>query len=425
VRSPLRAAVLLALFAALAGAAAGCTPTTTGGAPTVADPPSAGRRGSGPPSTVAMTTAPVAGSTTSTAGPPAPDAGTPTTFATTPRSLPPAPESDTEARLLEGRRLADAMPAPSLVEPRYLTGGPHTVPLAGAPELARWLVFDAPTPAVAQQRGMVTGFVSSRYTADGASSIELGAFEFPDAAHAAAAVRPLADSVRATYFTEQPAQLAGHPGAVGWTGHNDGVGYQLQIFQAQGAVVLWVSTADRFQPTDQAGRAVRLLDAMVAAYSGFRATPAAELRRLPTDQDGLVAHTVPNTGVDRSVRDGLYTAAGELHFDTDPVTTRELFRRAGVDLVSLAATGVYRARDAAGAAIVRDGFVQEAQQQDAAAHPATVDGAPTGTSCLRYPTDPTYYCVSVDGRYAVDASSDSATLIGRLLTAQAVLLRGR
>jgi hypothetical protein len=410
--------------AALAAAQAGSsTPATSGSEPSLTLPSSTSDSSTAPSTDVTTdtsTTESSAGSSSSSSsGGGAGDTGD---YPTTPQSLPATPASATDAALLEARRIADSMPVPTLIDKTYSVNVLPTLPLKGPQALAS-LVFSDPTPTVAQRQGMVTGFVTARRTADSASSVVLGAFEFPDDAKATAAVKPLADSVKSTDFGDKAVTVPGYKPALGWTGHNASSGYRTQVFIAQGQLVLYAYTEDTAK-TDQPARIKTLLDAMSAGYKSFVATPSAELTKLPTDTDGMVAHTVPNTGDNATVIDGVYTATGALNYDSDPATTSGLYKSAGVDLVSFGASNVIRARDADGATAVRDGFIDETRAADSKWQPTSIQGVPDSSSCLQQALSANYYCVATSGRYMIEVNAQSETQAVQLLNAQSVMLEG-
>jgi hypothetical protein len=343
-------------------------------------------------------------------------------YPTTPLTLPATPQTQQEAVLLEARRIGDALTVPTLVDKTLISAVNPTLPLKGPAALGA-LVFTDPTPTVAQKQGMVTGFVAGRRNSDNTSSAITASFEFPDATKAKAAVKPLADSVKSADFNDKAVAIPGHTGALGWAGKNSEGENRVQVFEAVGAMVVYVYSSDK-TVADQRPRTKALLDALDAGFKDFTPTAAADLMKLPNDTDGMEAHTVPNTGDDRSVIDGVYSANGALNFDSDPIATQALYKSAGVDLISFGASNVIRARDDAAATSVRDGYIDETRSADNTWAPVSLPGAPDSASCLQQALKSAYYCVATSGRYAIEVNGQSAEQAVQLLNAQTAMLQG-
>ena len=215
-------------------------------------------------------------------------------------------------------------------------------------------------------------------------------------------------------------------GAAGWYGaFSSDYGY-YQVFLAQGTLVLyvWVTGPKLNTPTLQAARIANTLKVETAAMATYVPTPAAKLMQLPIDPTGLEAHTLLNTGDNATIFDGVMSAAGQLHYDSDPVGTQKLFAAAGVDLVSDGRANVYRAKDAGGAAIIRDGFIADTQKSSSGWTAYTLTAAVSGVSCLQQALNSRYYCVGVAGRYAFEVSAQSTADVNAAVLAQYQILQG-
>lgn len=398
--------------AATSGPAGSEASSTTASTPSV----SGSSTGSFPSSSESSTGSSTGSSTTASSS-----TGSSVAYPTTPLRYNRTPSTKSGANLLEGRRIASALVVPTFIDPTYISSSVFsTLPLRGPSAMSS--LFVDPVPSVAQRAGMVTGFSSARRSTTGA--LLVAAFEFGTATQASAAVPALAAASVSKEFDKGKATVPGYPAAAGWYGSTTSDGPYLQSFLAQGRMVLYVYISGKKQPTaQQAALAAKTFKAQSAAFTAFTPTAPAALMQLPVDPVGLLAHTIPNTGDNATVVDGYMTAAGQLHYDSDPVGTKALFARAGVDAVGGGRATVYRARTADGAAAVRDAFVAGTQRANSM-QPYRLTATSPGASCLQDALDSKYYCVGVRGRYAFELSADSEGDINAATSAQYQLLAG-
>lgn len=342
-------------------------------------------------------------------------------YPTTPLQYNRTPSTKTSANLLEARRMASALVVPTFIDATYTRNSSlSTFPLRGPSAMST--LFTAPVPSVAQRAGMITGFSSARSSTTGA--LLVAAFEFGTAAQAAAAVPALAAASVNKETDKGKAALPGFRAAAGEYGSTSESGAYLQSFLAQDRMVLYVYIDDKKQTTaQQTALAAKTFKVQSAAFATFKPTAPDALMQLLVDPEGMMAHTVPNTGDDLTVYDGYMTAAGQLHYDTDPVGTKALFASAGVDAVGGGRATVYRAKSAAGAAAVRDSFVAGIQKANSM-QPYQLAASAPGARCLQDALDSKYYCVGVRGRYAFELSADSEGDINAAMGAQYQLLAG-
>lgn len=341
-------------------------------------------------------------------------------YPTTPLKYNKTPSTQESANLLEGRRIASNLVVPTFVDPAYIRGDLSTLPLRGPSALA--VLFTAPVPSVAQRAGMITGFSSARSSTTGA--LLVAALEFGTAAQASAAVPALAAASVDKENDRGKAVVAGYPAAAGQFGTTSDSGAYFQSFLAQGRMVLYVYVSDKKQTAAQeATVAAKTFKMQTAAFATFKPTAPAALMQLPVDPEGMLAHTIPHTGDDLTVIDGYMTAAGQLHYDTDPIGTKTLFASAGVDAVGGGRATVYRAKDAAGAAAVRDSFVATSQKANSM-QPYQLSSQVPGAKCLQDALNSKYYCVGVRDRYAFELAADSEADIDAVVSAQYQLLAG-
>jgi hypothetical protein len=347
--------------------------------------------------------------------------GSSAAYPTTPLAYNRTPSTQSSAHLLEARRIASALVVPTFIESTYTrNSGLSTFPLRGPSAMST--LFTAPVPSVAQRAGMITGFSSARRSTTGA--LLVAAFEFGTAAQATAAVPALAAASVNKEFDKGKAAVPGYPKAAGVYGTITSDGPYLQSFLAQGRMVLYVYVSGKKQTTaQQATLAAKTFKVQSAAFAAFKPTAPDALMQLLVDPEAMMAHTIPNTGDDLTVYDGYMSAAGQLHYDTDPVGTKALFATAGVDAVGGGRATVYRAKDAGGAEAVRDSFVATSQRATSM-RPYQLTATAPGAKCLQDALDSKYYCVGVRGRYAFELSANSEGDINAAAAAQYQLLAG-
>ncbi len=341
------------------------------------------------------------------------------TYPTAPLNYPKNPQTQDSARLIEGRRIAGSLVPPTLIDPSYTSGGDiSTLPLRGPAAMA--VLFTPPVPTVAQRAGMLSGFSSAR--TDGAqNALLVAAFEFGTAAQAKAAAPALAAAAADKDSDKGKAVVPGFPTSTGWYGNLDEGRTYYQSFLAQGRMVIYVYISGKklATPAQQGALAAKTFLLESAGIGKFVPTAPDKLMSLTLDRDGLRAHTLPRS--QPTVKDGIYTAAGQLHYDSDPVGTRTLFGGAGVDLVSDGRATVYRATNAAGATAIRDDFVAFVQKSGSMQPYSASVGVPSA-KCLQEALNSSYYCVGTQGRYAFELSADSEGDLAAAMKAQFDLL---
>lgn len=432
-RRALAATVAAAVLAGCANSVSG-TAAPAAGAATQQPGPTSGPKTSGPtasgtdagPSTDRSTGA----STPTEPSPPTePTAGTsggdtapadPSLYPTTPIALNKTPSTEESATLLEARRLSAYSVAPPEVDPRFSeASGLSTFPFKGPQAISS--ILPDPVPAVAKRGGMYTGFTSARGTKDGSAALVVASFVYPSAASATKAAGDLAAAIKDD--KDKKLTVPGQSKAVGWTGPaSDGV--YAHAFLATGAVVAyaWVrdTAARRATLPGVVGKA---LAAEVASLKAYKPTSKAAMMSLPVDPDGLYSRTLPVPSGKSTVRNGSWPAKGALHTQIIYPDSAKTFEAAGVDVVSIGRSVVYRAKDEAGATTIRDAFYAET----VALNPKMREfdpGTDAGSArCLQDTLRASYQCFAAAGRYAIEYGSTTADDITRSLDAQVALLQ--
>lgn len=329
------------------------------------------------------------------------------------------------ANLIEGRRIAGALVVPTFIDATFTRGGNFSTLPYGGPSAMSILFGSAPMPAVAQRSGMITGFSSARSDAAN-NGLVVAAFEFGTAAQAKAAVPAFSAAAAHKTTDKGKAVVAGYPASAGWYGTISGGGLYFQTFLAQGRMVLYTYMSGKKFTSAAVGAALaaKVLQAETASMAKFVPTAPAGIMALPVDPDGVLSHTLPNARDNATVMDGVISAAGQLHYDTDPVGTKAVFASAGVDQVADGRASVYRAAAATGAELVRDGFLAYVQKSQTGMQPFKLTANVPSAKCLQQALNSVYYCVGTQGRYAFEISAKSESDLNAAMTAQYQLLAG-
>jgi len=346
-------------------------------------------------------------------------------YPTTPLKYNKTASTKESANLLEARRIAGYLVVPTFIDASYTKGGNlSTLAYKSARSMSN--LFPAPMASVAQRAGMLTGFSSAR-SDSGKNGFVVAAFEFGSAAQAKAAVPAFVAAAANKENDTGKAVVPGFPAAAGWYGDYDGASPPyFHSFLAQGRMVLYlyISGPRLNSPQQQSALAAKTFTAQTASMGKYVPTAPDKFMQLPVDPDGLLAHTLPNSSDEGSVNDGIYSAAGQLHYDTDPIGTRAVFTNAGVDMVADDRASVYRARDANGATLVQTDFIAYTQSTDKSMQPYTLTADVKDAKCLQQPLSSFYYCVGTQGRYAFEISARNEADINAAMTAQIALLTG-
>ncbi|OBJ70186.1 hypothetical protein A5643_00920 [Mycobacterium sp. 1274756.6] len=254
---------------------------------------------------------------------------------------------------------------PSEVDPT-LTGGFDKIgtfngPFKGADSIGA--IYDTTFPEGAS-RNYITGFMVSRdREGPGVPNLHNAVLRYASPEDATAA----ADELGATtapdankYFGSEPPaprpiEIPRHPDARGITFGSSESSVTVVSFLAHGPFVLTQQSYSKNGLAEALELVSGTLDKQIPLIDKFKPTPPDQIAQLPLDQDGLLARTV-EPAVDRrgQFRFGLYEVHGFLTYSDDPAGDEKVLNDAGVDLIALAGTDVFRARDAEGAQTILD-----------------------------------------------------------------------
>lgn len=307
-------------------------------------------------------------------------------------------------------------------------------------------VFKEDLIAVAEKHQFMTGFTTVRVSPEQSGqprSLHNVVLRFPDAAaaEAAAAEMATAESSRPGEPPTQPAVLPNTPEARAVESTLEGGVTKMVSFTAHGPYLLYqeAKTAEAFLGAGAQNLVDGALIPQKRRIDEFTPTAPAAMRDLPLDPSGqLLARTLiaPDGGTPFMI--GVWKARGWLHFELDPLQANAAFNTAGVDIVGQRLTTVYQAANAAGAARINDGLVDQIENLPSVREVDGVTGLP-GARCfhrteggLPDTAPPTWQrvlwqfkCVASVDRYAYTAFSSDATAVRQQMAAQYRILAGQ
>jgi hypothetical protein len=357
----------------------------------------------------------------------------PGAFPTTPQAPLGTPANITAGAAAEARRMGENTVLPFQVDPALTTINA----LVSGPLINPSVLLNIPQTIsrILNQHNFISAFVAGavrpggRRDSQGLTNFLVRMAAPSDAAAAVADVAAHSATMDSLFsitpLPTTPLPIPGHPEAAAFSfpGPDNAVfGWSLT---AHGPFVLmqWAGVPDG--APSAAGLIGKTLDQQLPLVDAFAPTPVDQLMSLPLDPTGVLARTVP-------VPDGLPARAGSygphaaLATQDDPGQSQEVFASTGVDVMTRAATTVYRTRDGAGAAKIAAEFAEEARAQRFTPT-AGVMGLPAARCLISpqgdLPSDPkTTYCIASADRYAYEASGTNDGLVRQLVAAQYLML---
>ncbi|UCZ60739.1 DUF7373 family lipoprotein [Mycolicibacterium phocaicum] len=272
----------------------------------------------------------------------------PGNYPTTPKPGPAMKPGAESGRLIDAERLAEFVVGPWEVDPTLIS---ISVATTGVYLQADGLVSVEPGPMaqIAKDHQLINGFGSARGTVRGADHdngmlILVLRFPTPDLANDAArqfsAQAPTVD--RAT--PKQPTSIPGHPEALAHESTMFDGKVAVTSYTPHGPYVLY-QFASSYGSIDTARQLItKALDLQSPRIDKFRPTDPAQFATMQLDPDGLLPRTVPTK--EHILFQGLWGAHGFLHLEDDPIRAAAAWTTAGVDVISVRGTRLYRAKDA-------------------------------------------------------------------------------
>ncbi|MFC7755781.1 DUF7373 family lipoprotein [Tsukamurella soli] len=333
------------------------------------------------------------------------------TYPTTPRVIP--PNSSDGAWVEEGNRMGEALIQGNEVDPRMVIGGAalRSFPVLSGIELSN-RVPDG-TATVFEANDMQVGMTTTRgdKLTDPTVAVRIGLYRFKTDAAATSAV----SAIRAATAARQQVTVPGTPGVVASV-FKPGT---VDSYLAQGPIVINVSGTG---PTDAeaTGFVSKAFSLEVPKLKTFTPTPVADVPKLPSDSDGILARTLPlSNPTDGGVPElmtGYYGLAGLLH-RIPTLATAGKYEQAGVDLVGQADGVVYRTRDAAAATTLLTAMYSAPGDIHAASAPDV-----PAMKCVRDAVGSSVRCGVTVGRYVADLTGDSLDVAQQKASAEFAIL---
>ncbi|WP_234791422.1 hypothetical protein [Mycolicibacterium mucogenicum] len=284
----------------------------------------------------------------------------PGNYPTAPKPGPAMKPGAESGRLIDAERLAEFVVGPWEVDPTLISIGVATT---GVYLEADGLVSVEPGPMtqIAKDHQLINGFGSARGTVRGAdheNGLLILVLRFPtpdlanDAARQFSAQAPTID--RAT--PKQPIPIPGHPEALAHESTMFDGEFAVSSYTPHGPYVLY-QYASSYGSVDIATQLItKALDLQSPRIDNFRPTDPVQFATMQTDPEGLLSRTVPTK--EHKSNQGLWGPRGILHFSDDPLQTSTTLTPAGVDVVSVRGTHLYRAKDAAAATQLAQKFAE-------------------------------------------------------------------
>ncbi|MDF0529459.1 hypothetical protein P0W64_03580 [Tsukamurella sp. 8F] len=347
-------------------------------------------------------------------------------FATEKRVIPASTEAT--GKMQEGRRMTELFPPLTTLDPTFQYHGHSGVGALESGEASVGSIFGSEVAPVFAGRevGAMVGANDSKPAPATSSKNVRGAtvalLRMPSEQAATAAAtdnRLMTPSSNKDNPAKIPTTVPGYGSSTAYTQDWGSSGKETVAFVAHKQYVIGFYT--EATPNQIAG----YLDPLTKAVDGFAPTPVDEFTTLPSDKDGIASLTLPPSNGDR---DGWASAKAAI-WDQDHLTTDlKAFTDAGVDIVGYGANQVYRARDATGAALLRDRFMAEARDSYAEVKAIAVPGVPDAR-CMNIKLysnldQHAIYCLLAVGRYMSEYSTNQQEEAIQATSAEYLIFKG-
>ncbi|WP_162958535.1 DUF7373 family lipoprotein [Nocardia yunnanensis] len=349
-----------------------------------------------------------------------------------------------QARLLEAERLADYLPLPAEIEPEVkYAANPWNSAVRPFIDFGSAAMKPRMSADAAAMNAAATGFVSGYLIAGMSDSEPNLAYElenvvlmFTDENAARAAAPALGQADLSAAPEHRRVTIDRYPDAFAYVtddADHYSAGY-LQSWYATGRYVVYTRVVDNVMDALQTRDLPKLvthvqhsIEAIAPAVAKFPATPQDRLTDLPVDPDQMISRALPTIVDDPSEAGipGAYDRHGGLQLvqGEDEV---KLFEDAGVDRIAWKGDYLFRARDAAGAALIVANHSRLSRTYVPVESPTNLPNA----VCRKY-TGPRagaipYYCFVRHDRYAAEASASQLLDAQQRISAQyAILVNAR
>ncbi|MFE3188647.1 hypothetical protein ACFXHA_06530 [Nocardia sp. NPDC059240] len=345
-----------------------------------------------------------------------------------------------QAKALEAERLANYLPLPADIDPALqYPAAPATADIRtfvnfGSGAMAGRMDAD-PNAMNDAAKGFLSAFVTagrSEKEEDLSYYLENVVLLFTDDTSAADAAQALGRTEMAANSDDEQITVDGYPKAFAYV-TNDEHSYQrgcLFSWYATGRFVIYTRVIDSVMNTLKTrdlpklvGHLQRSLEVIPPALAKFPATPQDKLMELAIDPDRVIAralHTILDDPGQAGIP-GVYDLHGGLQLVQGPDSAK-LLGDAGVDRVAWKGNFLYRARDAAGAALI---VADHSETSHTFIHADSPPNLPNAV-CRKY-IGPSfaaipYYCFVWHDRYAAEVSAGQLQDAQQRISAQYAML---
>ncbi|WP_155929259.1 hypothetical protein [Mycolicibacterium sp. CBMA 234] len=299
----------------------------------------------------------------------------PGNYPTSPKPGPALKQEAETGRIIDGERMGEFVVGPWEVDPQLLELDVTSTGLL----LSVVSVLSPQLDQVAKNHQFINGFGSARGTARGADQnrgLQNVVLRFPNPDQASAAA--------AEFYAQHPSihdpsakpdvPVPGHPEARAFQFTSSDGTFASVIISAHGPYVIteYATTQDTADASMQL--AAKTFDLQAGRIDGFKPTDPSQFATMQFDPEGILRETVPTK--EHIGNQGLWGPRGILHFKDDPLQSAPLLTAAGVDVISVRGTYLYRAKDAAAAVQLAQKFAEPDAKNPTEPGP-TVPGLPS------------------------------------------------
>ncbi len=333
----------------------------------------------------------------------------PGNYPTAPKPGPALKPGAESGRLIDAERLGEFVVGPWEVDPTLSSIGVNVTGLFLDAERLN-SVEPGPMKQIAKDHQLINGFGSGRGTIRGAdhdSQLVILVLRFPTADLANDTARQFAAQAtpvdRAS--PNQQISIPGHPEALAHESTTADRRFTVSSYTPHGPYVLYHYASSDVNIDTATQFVAKALDLQSARIDKFQPSDPAQFATMQTDPEGLLPRTVPTK--EHKGNQGLWGPGGILHFSDDPLQTGAALTAAGVDVVSVRGTHLYRAKDAAAATQLAQKFTEPDGKNPTEPGP-TVPGLPsahcqaTDTAAVKARI---YSCAAALDRWVYTASS--------------------
>jgi hypothetical protein len=341
-----------------------------------------------------------------------------------------------EGSLIDAAHMASFVVGPWQVDARLSDSAEPTMTFKDAAAISE--VEDQSLADAAGRHGFINGFASTRKSKDNEMSVVNVVLRFPDPGAAADAAKEFGalaakpdPSTSDVTTPPQPAPVPNHPESLAISStltefDNPKPVATLRAYTPHGPYVFmqWSQTPDG--PDAAMALIVKAIDLQGPAIDKFTPTDPAAFPTLQRDPDGLLARTIPappNTAV--VTQNEVFDQPGALHFQDNAINSAQIFTDSGMDQWANGKTGIYRARDAAGASHIVDQFIAELQLNGA--KPAAGVPHMDASRCVENTSalGNSYACYATYDRYTIEAQSQQLADAQQLAAATYVIVSAK